>query len=252
MERKTIEVMKDRFSDRAKIYAGFRPLYPAKLYEYIYRHVENFDAAWDAGTGNGQAARELSKNFKKVFATDISARQLEQAFRAPNIFYSMEGENTDIPSGTIDLITVAQAAHWFDMIKFSHEVKRVAKPGARVAIWGYSLLTISPPIDWLIGRFYREKIGPYWDAERKLVDDHYAHIYFPFREIQTPSFQMSYRWTLDELEGYLNTWSAVQNFERAHHLNPVPELMGQIAPLWQEGKQTVNFPLFLKLGCVSE
>ncbi len=82
--------MKDRFSEHASQYAAFRPHYPKELYDFIYRHVTKFDLAWDAGTGNGQAAAELARRFKKVHATDISKKQLEHAVLHPNINYAEE------------------------------------------------------------------------------------------------------------------------------------------------------------------
>lgn len=240
--------MKDRFSTHANQYAQFRPTYPPELYQFIYQHVHAFDTAWDGGTGNGQAARDLSKKFKNVFATDISTRQLEQAYREENIFYSIAAETTRFAENTFDLITVAQAAHWFDMKSFSAEAIRVSKPHGVIALWGYSLLTINPAIDILIHHFYTQVIGSYWDAERKHIDEHFKNLYFPFQEIEAPSFMISVSWTLEELEGYMTTWSAVQKFMYSEHQNPLPHLIAQINEHWQDQRQTVNFPLFLKIG----
>jgi SAM-dependent methyltransferase len=241
--------MKDRFSENAKKYAQFRPLYPAALYEFIFSHTHRFDCAWDAGTGNGQAAKELAKKFTKVIATDISAAQIENAIPADNLVYQVAGETTTIPAHSIDLITVAQAAHWFDMKKFSEEAVRVSKPEAMIAVWGYGLLQLGNQIDEPIHHFYKGVIGPYWDAERKHIDEHYRNIYFPFQQIAAPSFGMTYEWTLEELEGYLNTWSAVRNYRKRKVSNPVPELIDMIGENWGV-KQMVTFPLFLKLGKV--
>src|SRR5437016_1337123 len=114
---------KDLFSGHGKQYAAFRPTYPKELYDFIYSHVSNFENAWDVGTGNGQVARELSKQFDCVSATDISATQLENAFKAKNIFYEIAGEQTSFSSNSFDLICVAQAIHWFSREKFYREVK---------------------------------------------------------------------------------------------------------------------------------
>ncbi len=241
---------KDLFSHHAQNYAAFRPTYPKKLYDFIFSRVKTFDEAWDAGTGNGQVARDLAKRFKKVSATDISAKQIENAFDAENIFYHQIGEKTNFGTKTFDLICVAQAIHWFDRPKFYAEVKRVAKPGANLAVWGYSLLGITPEIDSLVKDFYTSIIGSYWDGERKLIDEHYKTIAFPFQEIETPEFSFSFQWTLPELQGYLNTWSAVQKFILANTLNPVEKLIDQIKPLWKSEKMEIRFPLFLRLGDV--
>ena len=242
---------KDLFSNHAAHYAAFRPTYPDVLYEFIFSHTQHFDLAWDAGTGNGQVARDLSKRFNKVFASDISRKQIENAYQHENIFYSISAETTSFPNAQFDLITVAQAIHWFDRDKFYNEVCRVAKPGALLAVWGYSLLNINPQIDLIINDFYKNVVGPYWDKERKLIDEQYATIAFPFQEIKTPTFAFSFLWSLAELQGYLTTWSSVQKYIKEKNKNPVDELIQQLAPLWNEEKMEVKFPLFLRLGKIS-
>jgi SAM-dependent methyltransferase len=202
--------VKDRFSEQARQYATFRPHYPMELYDFIFQQVKSFDLAWDAGAGNGQAAQVLATRFRKVLATDISAKQLEQAARKENIRYEVAGETTQLPDQSVDLVTVAQAIHWFNRPRFYEEVRRVARPGAVVAVWVYGLLKISPVIDPLIDDFYSRVVGPYWDPERKLIDDALMTMEFPFEEVKTPSFSMHFEWTPGELEGYLNTWSATQ------------------------------------------
>lgn len=241
---------KDLFSSQASQYAAFRPTYPPALYEFIFRHVKHFETAWDAGTGNGQVARDLSGRFSKIFATDISEKQIANAVRLENIFYSVGGETCVLPDGSVDLVTVAQAIHWFDRDIFYREVVRVAKPGSAIAVWGYGLLRVDTTIDAVIDNFYVDIIGPYWDKERRLIDEHYQTIAFPFQEIKPPGFSFSFEWSLDELQGYLTTWSSVQKFIREQGRNPVDDLIETIRPFWNQGKEKVEFPLFLRLGQV--
>jgi SAM-dependent methyltransferase len=241
---------KDLFSSHANQYATFRPTYPQGLYDFIFSLVNNFKIAWDAGTGNGQVARDLSRQFEKVIATDLSAKQLENAYQANNIFYFQTKETIMFSGQQFDLICVAQAIHWFDRKKFYAEVKRVAKPEAIIAVWGYGLLSIDHEIDVMIKDFYSNIIGPYWDKERKLIDDEYKTIEFPFSEIPAPGFNFSFQWSLGELQGYINTWSSVQNYIRKHNVNPVDNLIARIQPWWNAEKKEVKFPLFLRLGKV--
>lgn len=241
---------KDLFSSHAAQYAAFRPTYPRELYDFIFSLTENFDSAWDVGTGNGQVARDISKKFNKVFATDISQKQIENATQADNIFYSVSGETSSFPEKSFDLICVAQAIHWFDREKFYTEVKRVAKPNSLIAIWGYGLLFINSKIDPMIRDFYVNVVGSYWDKERKLIDEELKTITFPFEEIKAPAFSFSFQWTLNELQGYLTTWSAVQKFMREKNFNPVDELIQKIKPLWESEKHTIQFPLFTRIGRV--
>ncbi len=241
--------MKDLFSKQASAYAAFRPTYPKELYDFILNYVNGREIVWDCATGNGQVARDLAPYFQKVIATDSSAQQIENAVTAQNIEYSVSpAEKTSFPDSTFDLITVGQAIHWFNFSEFYKEVIRVAKPEAILAVWGYGLLKINPMIDKVISDFYVNIIGPYWDAERKLVDNHYSTIPFPFREIQTPEFSFSFEWSLEELEGYLTTWSSVQKYISKKEVNPVIPLIAKIKPIWVEEKPAINFPLFLRCG----
>lgn len=239
---------KDLFSNHASQYAAFRPTYPKDLYDFIYQYVASFENGWDAGTGNGQVARELSKTFKNVFATDISAKQIENAVKADNIFYSIADEQTSFPPQQFDLVCVAQAIHWFNREKFYNEVKRVAKPNALVAVWGYGLLKINDHIDPVIRDFYVKVIGRYWDADRRLIDEEYKTIAFPFEEIKSPAFSIDVSWSFEELQGYLTTWSSVLKFIGQHQHNPVEELMQKILPHWQGEKMRVSFPIFMRVG----
>lgn len=241
---------KDLFSRHASQYAAFRPTYPKELYDYLFSQVKSFDCAWDVGTGNGQVARDLSNRFARVFATDISDKQIENAVRTENIYYSVAAETTSCREKSVDLICVAQAIHWFDREKFYQEVKRVAKPQAILAIWGYGLLSIDSVIDPLIKDFYKNIVGPYWDKERRLIDEEYQTISFPFTEIKAPTFSFSFQWSMEELHGYLTTWSAVQKFMKEKSFNPVDELVEKIRPHWHSTKLGINFPLFTRIGTV--
>jgi SAM-dependent methyltransferase len=244
--------MKDLFSTQSKNYATFRPSYPASLYDFIFDKVRKFDAAWDAGCGNGQVAKDVAPMFRKVFGTDISAKQLDEAVKADNIFYSIAGETTSFDAGTFDLITVGQAIHWFDREVFYKEVKRVGKPSGVIALWGYSLLQVEPGIDKELHYFYTKVVGPYWDAERKLVDRRYRTISFPFDEIKTPEFSFTFEWSLAELEGYLSTWSSVQKYITAKGEDPVPAFISRITPLWESERKTIRFPLFARIGMIGD
>lgn len=241
---------KDLFSKHASQYAAFRPTYPQELFDFIYSHTNRFDNAWDAGTGNGQVARELSKKFQRVFATDISEGQIANATQALNINYSIAAETTNFADHTFDLICVAQAIHWFDREKFYEEVRRVAKPAATLAVWGYGLLTIDEKIDDLIRSFYKNVIGSYWDKERRLIDESYKTISFPFQEIACPPFSIDVEWNLTELHGYITTWSSVQKFIQQHQTNPVDDLIKSIQPLWQTDYREIRFPIFIRLAKV--
>lgn len=244
--------MKDNFSTRAGLYAQYRPHYPQELFDYITSHVKENELAWDCGTGNGQSAIPLSRHFKKVFATDISQKQISNAPQKENIIYAIEpAEKTSLSDSSVDLVTVAQAIHWFKFHAFYAEVRRVAKPGAVIAVWTYNLLKISKEIDSIIYDHHFKMLGDYWDPERKYVNENYATIPFPFQEIKTPEFKIEVNWSLADLEGYLNTWSALQKFITANSYNPVGGVMNEIKKQWGVAeRRNIYFPVYLRLGTV--
>ena len=199
-------------------------------------------------------ARHLATRFARVFATDISAQQLAHAHPANNIHYSVApAEKTDFGANQFDLITVAQALHWFDMPLFYDEAKRTARNGGLLAVWGYSLLSIDHMIDPFLEDFYHNKVGRYWDPARKLVENRYADIPFPFRQIVCPQFLIRVRWTLDQCCGYLSSWSATQKYIRENKSDPVRDFPDHIANMWKaEEVKEVTFPVFMKLGRIEK
>jgi ubiquinone/menaquinone biosynthesis C-methylase UbiE len=243
--------MKDNFSKQAHLYAIFRPGYPQQLYDFLTDLAAGKKIAWDCGTGNGQVAAKLSEYFEKVYATDISASQIANAVKKKNIFYSLEkAEKTAFANNQFDLITIAQAIHWFHFEKFYKEVKRTLKQNGVIAVFGYNLIRINKEIDAVIDDFYINITGPYWDKERKFVDENYANIPFPFdKEIKAPEFESEYEWELEHLIGYFNTWSAVQHFITIKNENPVEQIIEPLKKLWgNETKRKVTFPIFMRIG----
>jgi SAM-dependent methyltransferase len=243
--------MKDNFSARSAEYARFRPSYPPQLFDFLFDECRHFDCAWDCASGNGQIAAVLAERFLMVEATDISENQLSNAVQKANINYRVEAaEAPSFPANTFDLVTVGQAAHWFDFEKFYPAVHRVLRTGGLVALVGYNRLRVDEPTDAVIGRLYRDQLGDYWDSERRHVDAGYSSLPFPFPEIELPKMEVCYEWSLDHLLGYLGTWSALQHFERKNGRSPMDEAFHEaINAAWPAGTiKTVCFPLFGRIG----
>lgn len=245
---------KDLFSKQAAAYAKWRPGYPKEFIEYMVSFVQHREAAWDCATGNGQAAVMLAEHFDQVFATDLSNEQLKFARPHQKITYSQgAAENTDFADNTFDLITVAQAYHWLDHKAFCKEARRVAKDGAVVAVWGYDLCrTENEVVNDLLTSFYRDVTGPYWDAARKYVDEHYRTAYFDFEEIPVEkTFSIYTNWGIEDMRGYLNSWSAVQKYISVNDHNPVDEFIEKLRGYWKD-VMAIEFPLFLRMGNVDK
>lgn len=245
--------MKDLFSGHSAEYAQYRPGYPPALFQWLANELPATENAWDCGTGNGQVATQLAAFFQQVYATDISTEQLAQAPQAENILYSRQpAEQTNFPDTSFDLVTVAQAIHWFDLPAFYTEVKRTTKPGARLLVLGYGLVQVNATVDPLIKHLYKEVLGPYWAHERRLIDDAYQTIPFPFEEIQLPHFPNQYPWSLRHLLDYLRTWSAVQEYQKVNGTDPVSTLESDFQKAWgKEETMMVSFPLIGMLGIIN-
>ncbi len=244
---------KDHFSKQADQYAAYRPRYPAELFQKLASLSNSRQQAWDCATGNGQAAYALAEFFEQVIATDASANQIANALAHDNIHYEVSpAEKTRLKKNSIDLITVAQALHWFNLEDFYVEVKRVLKPGGIIAVWSYNFLDLSPEINEILNDFYSNKVGVYWPPERSLVEAGYQDIYFPFKEIKVPVYHMSAQWNMAQLLGYLGTWSAVQRYLDDTGESPLPELAAALGKVWggREKIYTIRWPLTLRLGSV--
>ncbi len=241
----------DHFTRVAGQYATFRPSYPDELFDWLADIAPQRAMAWDCGAGNGQATVALAARFGRVLGTDISAAQLASAPVLPNVEYRVTpAEASELPDRSVDLVTVAQALHWFDLPKFYAEVQRVLKPRGILAAWGYNrLLVAHPGIQDIVDRFYEEKIGAYWPAERVHVENGYRDLPFPFPRIATPQFFLRKEWSKTQLLGYLRSWSAVGRFREANGYDPVDALSDEIAVHWPEGKTyRIEWPLFLHVG----
>ena len=241
----------DHFSRDSAAYAKFRPRYPDALFDFLAEEAPARDEAWDVGTGTGQSAVGLARVFEHVTATDPSSAQIERAHPHPRVDYRVgPAEASGLDGDTMDLVAVAQAVHWFDRPRFWPEARRVLRPGGVMAVWTYLLFEISPEIDDVVRRFYSGIVGPFWPPERRLTEQRYQTIEFPFAEFDAPDFVIEQVMTLDEVAGYLRTWSATRAF-RSHHLHdPVADLVKELARAWRPPHETrvARWPVAMRVG----
>jgi SAM-dependent methyltransferase len=240
----------DHFSRVAGQYASNRPRYPDALFTWLASVVPSHGLAWDAGCGSGQASTALAAHFERVVATDASGEQLAAAERHVRVRYAEARElNPELANGSVDLVTVAQAVHWFDRPLFWAEAQRVLAPDGVLAVWTYGVAEITPDVDAVIAPFYGDLLGLYWPPERSHCDTHYRDIGFPYPTLPGPAFEMTVTWSRAQLLGYLRTWSAVGQYLRREGVDPVLELEPALEAVWPDQvERTVRWPLTVLAG----
>ncbi len=240
----------DYFSQQASDYARYRPVYPPALYEYLASLTLDHDCAWDVGTGNGQAAIGLAGHYQAVIATDPSEQQIALATPNERVRYRVAtAEHSPIEDGSIDLVTVALAVHWFNLDRFYAEVKRVLKPEGILAVWCYNLTEITPRVDAVMYSYYHVVLGKFWPPQIHWVDEHYRTLPFPFTEIPAPELAVEATWSLADLFGYLSSWSAAQKYKEAWGADPLDAKRAEFEAAWgAAATQAVRWALYLRVG----
>lgn len=247
---------KDHFSGIADAYAAARPEYPDALFEAMAAHVQADARVWEPGCGSGQATRGLATHFAHVHATDPSAQQVAQHWALggpssadPRVSLAVEpGEHTALPDGSVQLVAVAQALHWFDRPKFFAECGRVLVPGGVLAAWGYADFIPSEGMLEAVAAF-RASIEPYWPPERAQIDARYAGYDWPFPALPAPLLWLEAEWSLGHFLRYLTSMSATARCHAATGLDPVAHHAPALAAAWAaaEDTRTISWPLFLHL-----
>jgi SAM-dependent methyltransferase len=245
----------DHFSGVASDYAAFRPQYPGPLFDWLASVCQRHDVAWDCACGSGQASRPLASHFNFVVGTDASPTQVAAAQAAENIrFVVAASERTPLANGAFDLVTIAQALHWFLGEEFFSEVRRVVRPGGVFAAWTYGMPHIdSQPVERAVHGFIDGLLGPYWPPEIRMVLDGYASIELPFEELAAPVFELQLEWPLQRFLGFARTWSAVGRFIEEHGEDPVAKLADELTELCRGGRDLlpISYRLCLRAGRVS-
>ncbi|HEX2140116.1 MAG TPA: class I SAM-dependent methyltransferase [Woeseiaceae bacterium] len=239
---------KDHFSGHAASYAAYRPGYPPELFRFLADCCDKRRLAWDCATGNGQTAVLLAEHFDEVIATDASAAQIGAARAHPKVSYRIApAERSGLDNRSIDLITVAQALHWFDLDRFFDEAERVLVTGGVLAAWSYALCRVDPEVDALVLELYRS-VDRYWPPERRIVENGYRDIDLPMTPVATPGFDMTARWTAEAMLGYLRTWSACQRYLRETGADPVEAIAAALRTAWGSGEREVHWPLAIRIA----
>lgn len=236
----------DHFSSIAPQYAQGRLGYPETLFRFLGAQCERHDLAWDCATGSGQAAVDLARMFSQVIATDISEALLALAPQHPRISYrAASAEESGIESDSVDLMTVAQALHWFDLTPFWAEVTRVLKKGGVMAFWGYNWPSVDPGVDRVLEDF-KAAISSSWPERINILQGGYRSIHVPLHEISSPSFEMSAQWELDDYLAHLRSWSATRYYRERTGVDITAQFQPAFGRVWRDGRVSVKWPLILR------
>lgn len=243
---------RDQFGWQSGLYARYRPGYPAALFDYLAGVVSRRRLAWDCGTGNGQAAVGLSAHFDRVIATDASRSQLAHVVRQERIEYvAAQAEAPPIAPHTVDLITAAQAMHWFDLDRFFAAVREVARPDGVAAAWCYGLPRVTASVDRVIDDFYHNVTAPYWESGRRWIDENYLTIPFPFDDLtDVPKFEFHGDWSLEHFLGYLESWSACATYQKKYGHSLLDHVREPLRAAWggDDEARRVRWPIYLRVG----
>jgi SAM-dependent methyltransferase len=243
------DAKKNWFSDGGAAYADFRPDYPAALAEWIASLAAHHDCAIDVGCGSGQFTIGLAQHFRSVIGIDPSESQLAHAKRHSAITYRLgRAEALPVEAESADVLTVAQAAHWLGIERFYEEARRIVKPGGILALFSYGRMEIEAPCNGRFQQFYAEEIGPYWPAERKLVDNGCRNLAFPFDEIPAPNLAIRQNWDLPALLGYIGTWSATKKALEAGKTGLLETFGRDFSEIWGDPAQSVaiSWPIAIR------
>jgi SAM-dependent methyltransferase len=244
---------KDHFSSHSSGYAAYRPTYPPALVTFLAGIAPRTKRAIDCGCGNGQLSVLLASRFTQVVAVDASAAQIAAAQPHDRVVYRVApADRTGEPDAGADLLTVAQAAHWFALDQFYEEVRRVLRPRGVVALITYGILDVEGDIKPLVDDFFFQVIGPYWPPEREHVNSGYRQLAFPFEELEPATLSIDVSWTLPEFIGYIETWSAVREAEKAVGREPILTFTDALARVWgaPDRRRGIRWPLSMRVGRV--
>jgi len=154
----------ERFSTKAQFYK-YRPDYPPEIVEILVKSI-NFSPDFvvaDIGSGTGKLTRLFINNGNRVFAVEPNDNMRvvsEELFKDLDNYHSVNAsaERTNLPSGSIDVISIGQALHWFELEKAKTEFYRILrKPGFALVLGNRPMFvnkTLSDEINAITRQFY--------------------------------------------------------------------------------------------------
>jgi ubiquinone/menaquinone biosynthesis C-methylase UbiE len=220
-------------------YVRSRPDYPAAAFTIVREAYEAARAASptlaapgdavaaDIATGSGQFARGLARSFGTVIGIDALSSQVEAgkaAAPAPNISFRLgTAEATGLPDASVDILTTAEALHWFDIPAFYAEAARVLKPGGLIVIAGYrsSAIVNNAAADAAFQEVWGPILAPYWHPRVTIMEALYRGHEPPaslFDEVTRHDgvLRIHRRWSAEQTTAFARSWSGYAAYLDAH------------------------------------
>lgn len=137
IRRKVTDMSSEVFTGKAEAYAKARPGYPKEAIDYICSLAPQNAVFADIGAGTGKFTVQLAVRGLAVLAIEPNADMREQLTKTLAPFVNVKiisgtAEDTTLPDESVDIITCAQALHWFEPNAFRAECRRIGKPGCKV------------------------------------------------------------------------------------------------------------------------
>ena len=197
-------------------------------------------------------AVRLAEDFDKVWATDLSEKQLREAEANPKVeYHQAEAHHSGLPDSSVALVTVATAVHWFDQASFYEEVQRVLSPHGVLAVWTYGPNLVAPePLAQVVSAL-SDRLDEDWPTGIEWVKGAYQDLPFPFPTLQLEPLDFRLDWTIDDLFGWIGTWSAVHRHRARTGEEPLTGVRSELEEVWPHDlKQPARivFPLYYKIG----
>lgn len=240
------------FGGHAATYAEFRPTYPVALYDWLLALAPGREQAWDVGTGNGQVAVALAERFARVMATDPSEGQLRAASAHPRVTYREATYDSALAPASVQLVTVGQALHWFDLTAFFAEVRRVLAPGGVFAAFAYVHSTVTPEVDAVTREYHDVTCAAHWAPEHHLIRAGYRAMPLPIVERAAPAFEIRRAMSVAQYLGFHRSWSATQRLLNSGGEAQVQAFERAVTASWGDAAtRDVVWPMFVRAGTLA-
>jgi SAM-dependent methyltransferase len=231
-----------RFSNRVDNYVKYRPSYPTEIIAFLKKKIDfnkDFVIA-DIGSGTGILSEIFLKNDNIVLGIEPNApmrNKAEELLKNYSTFKSIDGtaEQTTLRNERIDLITAAQAFHWFDVNNTKQEFKRILKQnGYCCLIWNERLNNS----DFLKAyeQLLKDYSTDYTKVDHKNIDDKKIEAFFSPNIVIKRSFRNKQVFDFEGLKGRLLSSSYTPDENHPKH-NAILEQLKNIFDAFNRNNQ---------------